>query len=195
MWHVLGHHEWTISLDTFFFSCQVWFFTSKHLPLQSSTESKRARASIWHLSDRLLVEAFTLLGWKQSVNGVKQCLCYYLRIEIGQCLCAARHQACWVQVEFTLCFMAKLFEKCSSSLDDRRSNMFFFILQWRFTGYFPCSSRETHLFGGGFAENCENTGPIDPSIERRTYSYIDMNTFRMSYRRSNIRGNNIAHCS
>ena len=75
------------------------------------------------------------------------------------------------------------FEKCSASLDDRRSDMFFFSyssggLPWL---YFPCSSRETHLFGGGgFAENGENTAPIDPSIERRTYSYMDINTFRMS---------------
>ena len=83
-------------------------------------------------------EAFTLLGWKQvlSVNDVKQCLFVLLSPVWNRPmpLCCKTSSMLKTSRVYTL-FNGQTdwFEKCSSSLDDRRSNMFFFILQWRFT--------------------------------------------------------------
>ena len=168
-------------------SCQVWFFTSKHLPLQSSTESKRARASIWHLSDRLSVEAFTLKMVEASVE-CQRCQAVFVLLSPvwnrPMSLCCKTSSMLSTSRVYTLFYgQTDWFEKCSASLDDRRSDMFFlFILQWRFTMAILSLffKRNAFVWRGGFAENGENTAPIDPSIERRTYSYMDINTFRMS---------------
>lgn len=136
-----GHHWWTVRSFLELLSCQVWFFTSKPLPLQSSTENKRARASIWHLP-LLSVE---WLWWTQvlSVKDVKQCLCWWLFLflftisvwKLPMPFCCKTSSMLSTSPIYTLFYgQTHWFEICSSSPDDRRSNMFIvFILLWRFT--------------------------------------------------------------
>lgn len=159
----LGHHWWTVSLALL--SCQVWFFTSKHLPLQSSTESKRARASIWHL----FTLRFHCLGgskcWVSTMSSsvVVLVVCffvvYYLWCEIGRCLCAARHQGCWVQVEFTLILWSNwlVWEVFAIARWQEIQHVFFHTPVEVYHGYFPCSPRETHLFGRGGSQKMAKT--------------------------------------